>query len=182
MAFQIRGKLENIGPVTPVQSKKDGSTFYRRDFVIDCTRFDQMTGQPYENHPRFELTGNSCSLIDHLQLGQYVDVKFSLRGTKYTDQYGQVKYFTMINAYSVELVISQAQATSQQQPYPNLQKVSPHPQVPQSPVDSQPQYQPPYSQQPNYQQATPPQGSYDVQNLRNVRNEITERKEDNLPF
>lgn len=105
MAFQITGKLEVVGDTIARTSKNGGQPFYRREFVLDCTRYNPDTGEPWENHPKFELAGNNCTLLDQFQIGQKVAVDFSLKGAKYPDQQtGEIKYFTSINAFRITLV------------------------------------------------------------------------------
>lgn len=108
MAFQITGKLEHVGETVARTPKNGGQLFYRREFVLDCTRYNPDTGEPWENHPKFELSGNNCTLLDQFQLGQRLTVDFSLKGAKYNDQTtNEVKYFTSINAFRVALAEQQ---------------------------------------------------------------------------
>ena len=114
MAYQITGKLELVGETIARTPKNGGQPFYRREFVLDCTRYNPDTGEPWENHPKFELSGNNCSLIEQFQIGQRLTVDFSLKGTKYADQQtGEIKYFTSINAFR----IAPAEQRQQQQDF-----------------------------------------------------------------
>lgn len=116
MAFQITGKIEVIGEKTSIPSKNGGQPFLKQDLVLDCTRFNPDTGEPWENHPRFELTGRNVGQLDNLQLNQKVTVDFALKGAKYADpETGEVKYFTSISAFKVTPV-------SNQQPQQNYQQ------------------------------------------------------------
>ena len=117
MAFQITGKLELVGETTARNSSNGGQPFYRREFVLDCTRYNPDTGEPWENHPKFELSGNRCTLIDQFQIGQRVTVDFSLKGSKYTDEKtGEIKYFTTIGAFGIALAQQGQQQQTQYQP------------------------------------------------------------------
>jgi len=143
MAFQITGKLELVGETIARTPKNGGQPFYRREFVLDCTRYNPDTGEPWENHPKFELGGNNCALIDQFEIGQKVTVDFSLKGAKYPDQQtGEIKYFTTINAFKIVL----AQQQQQQNGY----------QPGTAPTNQQPAQQPQYAPQPA-QQPFPPQ-------------------------
>ena len=130
MAFQITGKIEVIGATTPITTK-NGSVIYRREFVLDATRYNPDTGEPWENHPKFELGGNNVNIIDQFQVGQRVTVDFSLNGAKYPDQAtGEIKYFTTIKAFRITAAEQQgqrpAQALYQGQPaYPPQQNPFP---------------------------------------------------------
>lgn len=129
MAFQITGKIEVIGATTPITTK-GGQTIYRRELVIDATRFNPETGEPWENHPKFELGGQNVNILDQFQVGQRVTVDFSLRGAKYTDaQTGEMKYFTSINAFRVTPVEQKTSHSSQavQQSQPAQSQEAPFP-------------------------------------------------------
>ena len=117
MAFQITGKLELVGETVARNSSNGGQPFYRREFVLDCTRYNPDTGEPWYNYPKFELSGNKCTLIDHFQIGQRLTVDFSLKGTKYTDEKtGETKFFTTINAFGIALAQQGQQQQTQYQP------------------------------------------------------------------
>jgi len=117
MAFQITGKLELVGETIARTPKNGGQPFYRREFVLDCTRYNPDTGEPWENHPKLELSGNNCTLIEQFQIGQKLTVDFSLKGAKYADQEtGEVKYFTTISAFRIAPAEQQQQQQGQYQP------------------------------------------------------------------
>ena len=138
MAFQITGKLELVGETTARTPKNGGQPFYRREFVLDCTRYNPDTGEPWENHPKFELSGNKCSLIEQFQIGQKLTVDFSLKGAKYPDQQtGEIKYFTSINAFRIALAEQQGQQQSQFQPQTAPTGMQPTPQQAQQPFPPQ---------------------------------------------
>lgn len=114
MAFQITGKIEHIGGITSIATKS-GITIYRRELVLDATRYNPETGEPWENHPKFEMGGSNVNVLDQFQVGQKVTVDFSLRGAKYQDkQTGEMKYFTSINAFKVTLAV-----THDREPFPS---------------------------------------------------------------
>lgn len=102
MAYQITGKIEKIGDVVSSPVKNGEQTFNSREFVLDTTRFNPETGEPWENHPRFDLSGRNVNIIDGFQIGQRVTVDFVLRGAKYSDkQTGEIKYFTKVSAFRI---------------------------------------------------------------------------------
>lgn len=117
--------------VTTITPKSGGNPFHKREFVLDCTRYSPETGEPWENHPRFELSSNNVGLLDNLQVGQKVTVDFTLKGMKY-DQNGETKYFTSINAFKVVPVEQQYQpptAPTYQNPSAQQEQVRPASQV-----------------------------------------------------
>ena len=138
MAFQITGKLELVGETIARTPKNGGQPFYRREFVLDCTRYNPDTGEPWENHPKFELSGNNCPVIDQFQIGQRVTVDFSLKGAKYLEEEtGEIKYFTSVNAFKVTLAEQQYSQQNAQVASPAAQPVPPSQPAPQ-PVAPQP--------------------------------------------
>ena len=101
MTLQITGKIEVVYDKI-ARTAQNGATFFRREFVLYCTRYNPENGEPWENHPKFELTGDKCDMIDNFKIGQRVTVDFSLKGAKYSvEETGEIKFFTTINAYRV---------------------------------------------------------------------------------
>lgn len=140
MAFQITGKIEVIGEIISKPSKNGGQPFQSREFILDATRYNPETGEPWENHPRFELSSRNVNIIEQFQVGQKVTVDFSLRGSKYADQTtGEIKYFTTINAFRIRPAEQQYQQVGYQQP-------------------TAPTYQQPAQQERYSSQLAPPQG------------------------
>lgn len=105
MAFTMTGKIHKIMPTETIVSKKDPSkSFQKRAIVLDCTRFDQFTGQRgYDNYPSFEFSGDKCSELDNLKVGQVVTLSFDLQGNKFIGNDGKEKYFTSIRGFKIEL-------------------------------------------------------------------------------
>lgn len=102
MANQIIGKVFQIGDTKEIKSKDGSKTYYRRELVLDATRFDGLTGQRgYDNFPSIEFNGDNCHLLDQLKMGDVVTVSFDLQGTKY-EKDGQTRFFTSIRGYKVE--------------------------------------------------------------------------------
>lgn len=106
MANQITGKIEYISATQIIQSKNGGQSFAKREIVLDATRYDSYTGERgYENFPMFEFGGDKCSLLDGFKEGQVVTVSFDIQGSRYNDKAtGEVKYFSRIRGYKIELV------------------------------------------------------------------------------
>ncbi len=141
MAFQITGKIELIGEIVSKPSKNGGQPFQSRVFVLDATRFNPETGEPWENHPKFELSSRNVNITDGFQVGQKVTVDFSLRGAKYTDQTtGETKYFTSINAFKITPAEQQQQQQTQysSQSQPTFQQPAQAPQYAQAPSQGAP--------------------------------------------
>ena len=94
MANQVIGRVYLIGNTEPIKSKDGSKTYYKRELVLDATRFDGMTGERgFNNFPAFEFSGDKCAELDQYKAGEIVTVSFDLQGTKY-EKDGQTKFFT----------------------------------------------------------------------------------------
>lgn len=103
MANQITGKILYIYPAETIVGKS-GNGITKRSIVIDCTRFDQYTGERgYENTPMLEFIGEKCNELDNFHLGDIVAITFDIQGTKYTNKDGVESVFTRVQPYRIEL-------------------------------------------------------------------------------
>ena len=127
MANQITGRIELIRPMEALTSK-DGKTFYKRELVLDATRFDPYTGEPgFASFPIFEFGGDKCAELDKFCPGQVVTVSFDVQGVKYTNQEGKVNYFNRVRGYRIEL----REKVWQQPQHPQQPQQPQMPQMPQ---------------------------------------------------
>lgn len=140
MANTKSGVVLAVGQPQQLKSK-DGKIFTKRSLYVDCTTFDPYTGQrsQYENKIMFDFMESKISLLDNIQVGQVVTVSFDLQGIELTEQDGQVKYFTHVRPFKVEVRQTQ------------------QPQVPQQVQDSYPQQVPQQGGYPQHQGSYPPQ-------------------------
>ena len=117
MANQITGRIYKILPTQTFVSQKSGNTFYKREIVLDASRFDQYTGEKkYDNYPMLEFGPNeqSCQQLDQFKEGELVTVSFDLNGTQYQDkQTKEIKYFTRVHGYKIERTGQQPQPQGQ---------------------------------------------------------------------
>lgn len=142
MANTVTGKIFSIGSTQTIPSKNGGQPFYKRDIVLDATRFDPYTGERgFENYPMFEFTGEKCKDLDGYQIGQVVTISFELQGSFFDASDGTKKNFTRVRGYKIE---ARAVAANAPQPQPQPQ---PAPQQ---------QYQSQYPPQQYPPQPTPP--------------------------
>ncbi|MCM1140468.1 MAG: DUF3127 domain-containing protein [Muribaculum sp.] len=125
MANQMTGRIFIIQPTQSIPTKS-GGTFYKREIVLDCTRFDPYTGERgYDNYPVFEFSNDRCSLLDAFQPGDVVTISFDIQGTKSSQ--GD-RYFNSVRGYKIEHR-GNAQAQPQQSiPQSMPQQVAPQPQ------------------------------------------------------
>ena len=77
------------------------STFKKREFVVEYAENPQ-----YPEFIKFELIQDRCDLIDPIQPGQEIDVSFNLKGRKWTDRNGEVKYFNSLQAWKIDAISS----------------------------------------------------------------------------
>lgn len=100
---KLTGKVLYIYPTQQLVSKS-GNEFQKRDFVVAMQSFDRDTGEPTidtENTPVLTLTGDRCSQLDSIAVGQIVTVDFYIRGRRYRDENNKERIITDINVVSV---------------------------------------------------------------------------------
>lgn len=148
MANTITGRVYSVGQTQALQTK-NGQPFYKRDLIIDATRYDSYTGEKgFENFPMFEFSGDKCKELDGLQVGAVVTVSFDLQGSFFDAQDGTKKNFTRVRGYKIE--VKGVPASAQPQYVQQMQQ-------PQQCCQQQPQSMQGQQQaQPQYQQAPPP--------------------------
>lgn len=128
MANTIIGKVLVIGRTEEIPSRNGGQPFLKRTLVLDCSRYDQYTGQKFENYPQLEFASKNTSILDNFNVGDVVEVSFALQGRGY-EKDGVHKYFTSIVGYKVE-------------PYNTQQSQQNAPQAPKNDTQSEQSNQP----------------------------------------
>ena len=80
MANQITGRIIEIGQTVQIPSKNGGSSFTKREFILDATTYDPYTGErsEYENIIPLEFSGDKCTELDRFNQGDVVTVSFCL--------------------------------------------------------------------------------------------------------
>jgi len=92
MGMQISGKLHVINRAQQVTER-----FRKREFVLELSensRFPQFV--------QFQLTGDRCERIDDFEVGDEVQVEFSLRGREWKSPSGELKYFNSLDVWNIE--------------------------------------------------------------------------------
>jgi hypothetical protein len=100
MSFELTGKIVEISDTQQVSGK-----FQKREFVIEYTENPQ-----YPEYIKFECIQDKCDLLDKFAAGQEVEVMFNLKGRKWTDAKGEVKYFNSMQAWKINAAGSNASA------------------------------------------------------------------------
>lgn len=113
MANTIIGRVLVVGQTVNIPTKS-GGTLTKRELVLDCSRYDQYTGEKRDNFPALEFVGQNCQTLDALAVGDMVQVAFVLAGRRYVKD-GQERYFTSVTGYKAE-PYQHPQATAQGQP------------------------------------------------------------------
>lgn len=90
--MNIEGKL-----IEKFETQNVSGSFKKREFVIEFAENPQ-----YPELIKMELVQNNCQQLDDLNIGDAINVSFNLKGRKWTDPKGEVKYFTSIQAWRVE--------------------------------------------------------------------------------
>lgn len=123
MANQITGRIIEIGQTVQIPSKNGGSSFTKREFILDATTYDPYTGErsEYENVIPLEFSGDKCAELDRFNHGDVVTVSFMIQGRSWTNQDGELKRMASIRCYKIDArggVSQSQQTTSVQQPAP----------------------------------------------------------------
>ena len=87
--MEIKGKLIECMETVQVSER-----FRKREFVLEYA-----DNPEYPEFIKFELAQDRCELLDLFQSGQQVSVEFDLKGRRWTDPQGQVKYFNSLRAW-----------------------------------------------------------------------------------
>jgi len=72
-------------------------TFRKREFILEYTENPQ-----YPEFLKFELIQSNCEQLDGVESGDEVIVNFNLKGRKWTDPKGEIKYFNSLQAWRID--------------------------------------------------------------------------------
>ena len=95
--MEITGKLLECLDTVQVSER-----FRIREFILEYA-----DNPEYPEYIKFELAQERCELLDPFQPGQKVRVEFDLKGRRWTDPQGQVKYFNSLRAWRLNEVSSE---------------------------------------------------------------------------
>jgi hypothetical protein len=88
--MQINGKILEISEVQAISA-----TFRKREFVLEYIE------SQYPEFIKFEAIQDKCELLEKLSIGDQVNVDFNLKGRKWTNPQGEVKYFNSLQAWKI---------------------------------------------------------------------------------
>jgi hypothetical protein len=83
--------------VEKFETQQIKETFQKREFVVEYAENPQ-----YPEYIKFELIQSNCEQIEPFQIGDTINVSFNLKGRKWTDPKGEVKYFNSLQAWRIE--------------------------------------------------------------------------------
>lgn len=95
-----------------VQEKTE--KFKIQEFYLDCTRYDQYTGERYENIIKFQVTNANIEKLQAVQEGYIVKVSFFPTG-RFFDYQGEKKHAQNLNAYQVDFINRPESPTTKQE-------------------------------------------------------------------
>ena len=92
MGIEATGKLHTI-----FETKQVSERFSKREFVVELA-----DNPKYPQTVLFQLTGDRCSQLDGMNVGDQVRIEFSLRGREWRSPSGEVKYFNSLDVWKIE--------------------------------------------------------------------------------
>ena len=99
--MNINAKILEISDTQQVSD-----SFKKREFVVEYAENPQ-----YPEYIKFETIQSNCDQLDQLKTGDPVSIQFNLKGRKWTDPQGNVKYFNSLQAWRIELIGNQSSPT-----------------------------------------------------------------------
>lgn len=72
-------------------------SFKKREFVVEYSE-----NPSYPEYIKFELIQDKCELLNIYNIGDEVTVSFNLKGRKWTDPQGTIKYFNSLQAWRLD--------------------------------------------------------------------------------
>lgn len=104
--MDIKGKL-----LEKFDTQQVSGSFKKREFVVEYAE-----NPSYPEYVKFELIQDKCDLLDSMNLNQEIVIHFNLKGRKWTDPQGNIKYFNTLQAWKLEqandLVVNQSSEES----------------------------------------------------------------------
>lgn len=92
--MNVKGKILQISDTQNVSA-----SFKKREFVLEYAENPQ-----YPEYLKFEMIQDKCDLLNGYNVNDQVDVSFNLKGRKWTDAKGEVKYFNSLQAWKLARV------------------------------------------------------------------------------
>ena len=108
--MELKAKVLEVSNTTQVTD-----SFQKREFVVEYAE-----NPTYPEYLKFELIQDRCQIIDGINPGEEITIHFNLKGRKWTDKNGEVKYFNSLQAWKVDRTVSNEPEINQDIPYPEV--------------------------------------------------------------
>ena len=90
--MNIKGKLVEIFDTVQITD-----TFKKREFIIEYSKNPE-----YPEFIKVELIQDKVDLLDSLSVGDQINVLINIKGRKWQDKEGNIKYFNSIQGWKIE--------------------------------------------------------------------------------
>lgn len=90
--MNIKGKLVEIFDTVQITD-----TFKKREFIIEDSKNPE-----YPEFIKVELIQDKVDLLDSLSVGDQINVLINIKGRKWQDKEGNIKYFNSIQGWKIE--------------------------------------------------------------------------------
>jgi len=90
--MNIQGKLIEIFDTIQITE-----TFKKREFILQDNKNPE-----YPEFIKVELIQDKVSLLDNLNIGDEINVLINIKGRKWEDKEGNIKYFNSIQGWKIE--------------------------------------------------------------------------------
>jgi hypothetical protein len=91
MGFQTSGKIHSISDTQQVTER-----FRKREFVLELA-----DNPKYPQYVQFQLTGDRCENLDGFNVGDEIQLEFSLRGREWKSPKGDIRYFNSLDVWEI---------------------------------------------------------------------------------
>ena len=100
MAYDIKGTVHLVGDTKQVSEK-----FSKRPIVVE------VEDGKYQQLVELEATGERCSLLDSVRVGDKVRVTFNIRGRKWSKPGQEDRYFVSLDIWKLDVESKAAGST-----------------------------------------------------------------------
>jgi|TARA_B100000809_G_scaffold150553_1_gene148048 hypothetical protein len=90
--MNIQGKLIEIFDTIQITE-----TFKKREFIIQDNKNPE-----YPEYIKVEVIQDKVSLLDNINIGDEINVLINIKGRKWEDKEGNIKYFNSIQGWKIE--------------------------------------------------------------------------------
>jgi len=104
--MEIKAKVLEVSDTVQVTD-----SFQKREFVVEYAE-----NPTYPEYLKFEVIQDRCQILNGLNPGEEITIYFNLKGRKWTDKSGEVRYFNSLQAWKIDKSVEQD--INQDIPYP----------------------------------------------------------------